>query len=160
MACAVIIAVTSCSYSEVSLSPGASGRVVTVIDGDTLDLHMRTGTERVRLIGIDTPETKKPDTPIQCFGPEASARLVTLLPPGVEVVVFRDVEPRDVYGRLLAYIFRFDDGLFVNRDMIVNGFARPLTIAPNTMFDAEFRRLADSARTRKIGLWNACSVTP
>ncbi len=74
--------------------------------------------EKVRLIGIDTPETKKPDTPVQCFGPEASAYTAALVPVGTKVHLERDAEARDVYGRLLAYVYRADDGLFVNLDVI------------------------------------------
>ena len=131
-----------------------------VIDGDTVDIDFADGSgsriERVRLIGIDTPETKKPDTPVQCYGPEASAHTESLLPAGTPVVVLRDAEARDPYNRLLGYIVRFDDGLFVNRDIIANGFARPLSIEPNSTFATEFARLAAEARRQRVGLWGAC----
>lgn len=131
-----------------------------MIDGDTVDIDFADGSdsriERVRLIGIDTPETKKPDTPVQCFGPEATAYTESLLPDGTPVVVLRDDEARDPYNRLLGYVTRFDDGLFVNREIIAKGFARPLSIEPNTTFAAEFARLAAAARGERIGLWGAC----
>ena len=117
-------------------------------------------TERVRLIGIDTPETKKPNTPIECFGPEATERTKELLPEDTPVLVQRDIEARDPYGRLLGYIYRTSDQLFVNQDLIVNGFARPLSIAPNTTFAREFATLAQSAQDSKTGLWGMCPSEP
>jgi micrococcal nuclease len=117
-------------------------------------------TERVRLIGIDTPETKKPNTPVECFGPEATEHITELLPEDTPVLVQRDIEARDPYGRLLGYIYRTSDQLFVNQDLIVNGFARPLSIAPNTTFAREFATLAQSARESKIGLWGMCPSEP
>lgn len=154
------IALGACADDTKPLSHGASGRVVAVVDGDTLDIRFSTRVERVRLIGIDTPETKKPGHPIECFGPEATQELTALTPPGTEVVVRRDIEPRDDYGRLLLYVFRFTDGLFVNAELVNEGFARPLDIPPNTTFTREFRRLAASAQAVDAGLWKACSVTP
>lgn len=142
------------------MSPGASGRIVRIVDGDTLDIQIRGHVERVRLIGIDTPETKKPGVPVQCFGPEATARLTKLLPPGSEIVVRRDVEPRDDYGRLLLYVYRFDDGMFVNAELVRGGFARLLEIPPNTTFADDFERLVSTARAKTVGLWKACSVAP
>jgi len=127
-----------------------------VIDGDTVDVSIDGKVERVRLIGIDTPETKKPNTPIQCYGPEASERTAFLLPIGTPVILQRDAEARDHYGRLLGYIFRFSDNLFVNGDLMTGGFARPLAIAPNTMYSKEFSSLATNAQAAKLGLWGAC----
>lgn len=155
-----LLVLSSCARSGEPLSPGASGRVVDIVDGDTLDIRIDGRVERVRLIGIDTPETKKTGSPVECFGPEATGRLSQLLPPGTEITVERDIEPRDDYGRLLLYVFRFDDGLFVNGDLLRQGFARPLDIAPNSTYAREFRRLAGLAESGKIGLWKACSVIP
>ena len=86
--------------------PGAA-TVVRAVDGDTLVVTLATGgTETVRLIGVDTPETVAPRRPVECFGPEAAAALAALVPPGTEVRLSRDVEPRDRYDRLLAYVHR------------------------------------------------------
>jgi micrococcal nuclease len=130
--------------------------VVRVIDGDTVDLRFGSTTERVRLIGVDTPETVKPNTPVQCFGPEASAHTKALLPKGTAVTVERDLEPRDTYGRLLLYVRRSADGLFVNLDLARGGFARPLTIAPNTAHADEIGAAVEAARSGKVGLWGTC----
>ena len=151
---------SNCSSSSDPLPDGANGRIVKVIDGDTLDVSMNGRTERVRLIGIDTPETKKPNSPVECFGPEATERTKELLPEDTPVLVQRDIEARDPYGRLLGYIYRTSDQLFVNQDLIVNGFARPLSIAPNTTFAREFATLAQSAQDSKTGLWGMCPSEP
>ncbi len=151
---------SNCSSSSPPLPDGANARIVEIIDGDTVDVSMSGRTERVRLIGVDTPETKKPNTPIQCFGPEASKHISELLPVGTPVLVQRDIEARDPYGRLLGYVYRTSDNLFVNQDLIVNGFARPLSIAPNTAFAGEFATLAQTAQNSKIGLWGECASEP
>jgi len=153
LACAFL---GSCASSDSSLPQGANARVVKVIDGDTVDVSIDGKVERVRLIGIDTPETKKPNTPIECYGPEASQRTAFLLPVGTPVILQRDAEARDHYGRLLGYIFRFSDNLFVNGDLMKGGFARPLAIAPNTTYSKEFSSLATNAQAAKLGLWGAC----
>ena len=96
----------------------ANATVEYVVDGDTVDMTVDGVEERVRLIGIDTPETKKADTPIECFGPEASAFTKALLPEGTAVYLERDVEARDVYGRLLAYAYVAETGAFVNLEIV------------------------------------------
>ncbi len=135
----------------------ANGTVVRVVDGDTVDIDVLGTRERVRLIGIDTPETKKENTPVQCYGPEASAFTESLLPTGTAVHLQRDVEARDVYGRLLAYVYRADDGLFVNLSIVDGGYARLLTIPPNVAHVDEFVAAARAARERGSGLWSGCA---
>lgn len=146
--------------SSLELPDGANGEVVGHVDGDTLDIAFdvdgRTVVERVRLIGVDTPETKKPGTPVQCFGPEASARLVELLPEGSFVMADRDVEARDDYGRLLAYVRRASDGVLVNDVLVREGFARTLFIAPNLALQSDLLAAERSARAERRGLWSAC----
>ena len=133
--------------------------VTHVVDGDTIDVRIVGRTERVRLIGIDTPETKKPNTPIECYGPEASAYTTTLLPAGTSVRIERDVVGRDDYGRLLGYVHRLDDGLFVNLDIIEHGYAQPLSIPPNKEFAPAFAAAAGAAERNDLGLWAACAGT-
>jgi micrococcal nuclease len=139
--------------------PGASAsqpaRVVRVVDGDTIVVARGGAEERVRYIGVDTPETVKPRTPVQCFGKKASAfnhRLVE----GRSVRLVADAEERDRYGRLLAYVYRADDGLFVNAELVRRGFATTLTIPPNVRYAERFRALAAEARRAGRGLWSAC----
>jgi micrococcal nuclease len=138
---------------------GGSGLAATVdhvVDGDTVDLRIAGQPERARLLGIDTPETVKPNAPVDCFGPEASARTKALLPAGTTVVVQRDREARDRYGRLLVYLWRRSDRLFVNGSLVSDGFARTLSIAPNTSHQADLAARASAARAAGAGLWATC----
>ena len=124
-----------------------------VVDGDTVDVRIDGRTERVRLIGINTPETKDPRRPVECYGPEASALTTLLLPAGTGVRLERDVEARDDYGRLLAYVRR-SDGLFVNLELARQGAAVVLSIRPNTAYAAVIAAAADEARrarSRAVG---------
>src|SRR5262249_20175598 len=111
---------------------------------------------RVRLIGVDTPETKHPDKGVQCYGKEASAYTARLLPRGTRVRLVTDAEPRDRYDRLLAYVYRGFDGLFVNAAVARDGYALPLTIPPNVAHTEDLAALVDRARERRRGLWGAC----
>ena len=128
-----------------------------VIDGDTVDFIIDGREERVRLIGIDTPETKKPNSPIECFGPEATDFMQELLPVGTPVRIERDIVNRDDYGRILGYVYRAEDGIFVNYEMMRQGFAQPLSIKPNTVFAPMFADAARAAERDDIGLWAHCS---
>src|SRR4051794_26026760 len=137
--------------------------VTHVVDGDTVDVEMADGSdEAVRYIGIDTPETVKPGTPVQCGGPRAhdvNERLV-----GGRTVILRfDAERRDVYGRLLAYVYLpgarpGGRPLFVNAALVRRGLARTLTIPPNDSFAPLFARLAARAGALGRGLWESCGV--
>ena len=128
-----------------------------IVDGDTVDVVIGGDVERVRLIGIDTPETKRPDTDIECYGPEATAFIEALLPVGAAVRIERDTVNRDDFGRLLAYVYRAADGIFVNYELVRQGYAQPLTIEPNTSHAALFVDASRSAERDDLGLWSACS---
>jgi micrococcal nuclease len=129
--------------------------VVRVVDGDTIKVRLDGGlTERVRYIGIDTPESVKPDTPVQCFAKKAS-HYNSALVAGRNVLLKTDAEERDRYGRLLAYVYA--GTTFVNRELVAHGYARTLTIPPNVAHADEFARLARRAREAGRGLWRACS---
>jgi micrococcal nuclease len=132
------------------------GRVVRVVDGDTIRVALGGRVERVRYIGIDTPESVKPDTPVQCYARRAAAENARLVARRAVRLVL-DVEPRDRFGRLLAYVYREDDGLFVNAALVRGGYARTLTIPPNVRFAERFRALAAQAREAGRGLWSACA---
>lgn len=151
------LAIPSCGRH--AAGSGAGPTVVRVVDGDTVILRIGRIAERVRLIGIDTPETVKPDTPVQCFGPQASAHLKHLLPPGTPVRVARDAEARDRYGRLLLYLWKVSDGRFVNLEIAADGYGRPLSIAPNTAHRADISAAVDQARAAGRGLWKACPAS-
>jgi micrococcal nuclease len=143
------------AITPTALPPNAV--MIGVVDGDTIDVAISGHRERVRLIGIDTPETKKPDTPVQCYGPEATNFTTSLLPTDTALYLERDIVARDDYGRMLAYVYLATDGTFVNLMIIRQGFARPLTIAPNSAHADEFVAEAHAAEAHDIGLWGACS---
>jgi len=132
------------------------GRVVRVTDGDTIRVAVGGRLERVRYIGIDTPESVKPDTPVQCYAHRAAAENARLVS-GRRVRLVLDVESRDRFGRLLAYVYRLPDGRFVNDALVRGGYARTLTIPPNVRFAARFAALARQARRAGRGLWSACA---
>ncbi|MCX6523574.1 MAG: thermonuclease family protein [Actinobacteria bacterium] len=127
-----------------------------VVDGDTIVVLADGVEERVRLIGINTPESVHPSKPVMCFGKEASKHLASLLKPNAAVQLIRDVEARDKYGRLLAYVYRAQDGLFINLELVTSGFANQYTFPPNVAHVEEFRSAAATARSQGIGLWSAC----
>jgi micrococcal nuclease len=130
--------------------------VVRVVDGDTIIARLAGGRiERVRLIGMDTPESVKPGVPVQCYALRASAATKHLLT-GRRVRLVEDREARDRYGRLLAYVYRQPDGLFVNAELVRRGLARPYPYAPNTRFAGRIAGLAEAARAAGKGLWSAC----
>jgi len=136
--------------------PPDVGVVEWVIDGDTVDIVIAGTEERVRLVGINTPETHTATGTPECFGPEAFAFTRSLLPVDSEVRLVRDVVGRDDYDRLLAYVFRRDDDLFVNEAIIGGGYARPLSIGPNTAYADRFVAAATAAEAADLGLWDAC----
>ena len=131
--------------------------VVRVVDGDTIRVRLDGRTERVRYIGVDTPESVKPGSPVQCYAKRAAAANAALVA-GRSVRLVGDVERRDRYGRLLAYVYREPDGAFVNAQLVRDGYARTLRIAPNVAHAGEFARLAQSARRDGRGLWAACAI--
>ena len=104
---------------------------------------------------MDTPETKRPGGPVECFGRAASAANERLVD-GREVRLEVGEEDRDRYGRLLAYVHRAGDGRVVNETLLREGYARPLAIAPNLDHADAFSALADEAREAGRGLWSAC----
>lgn len=152
--------VVGCSAVQGGQTAPGAATVVHVVDGDTVDLRIGPRTETARLLGIDTPETVKPGAPVDCYGPEASARTKELLPEGTAVRITRDVEVRDRFDRLLVYVVRARDGLFVNRSLVADGFARTLSIAPNDAHRRELATAAAEARSARRGLWDACPPEP
>ena len=156
LALALCTAVCGCSGTDgASPSGSGSGRVIRVVDGDTIKVALPSGEERVRYIGVDAPESVKPDAPVECFAKRASA-LNERLVAGERVKLVRDVEERDRFGRLLAYVYRARDGLFVNAELVRRGYATVATFPPNVAHEREFRRLANRARLSGRGLWSEC----
>ncbi len=138
------------------LDASVGGRVVRVVDGDTIRVRLDHPRESrtLRYIGVDTPETVKPGVPVQCFGKAASAfnhRLVA----GRRVQLVLGRERRDRYGRLLAYV-RLEGGPLVEDELLRRGYARTLAIPPNTDRAGHFSALERGAQRARLGLWGAC----
>ena len=108
------------------------------------------------MIGFNTPESVDPRRPVECSGKEASKHLASLAPVGTSVRLERDAEERDRYGRTLAYVYRAADGLFLNLQMVSDGYAHVLSIPPNVSYADRFRDAERSARTANVGLWASC----
>lgn len=136
----------SVSLSSSSNEPRTS-IVVEAIDGDTLRLE---GGEKVRLIGVDTPETKHPTKPVEYFGREASA-FTKRLAEGRTVRLEFDQDTKDKYGRTLAYVY-LADGTFLNAEIIRQGYGHAYTRFPFKYME-EFRKHEREARENSRGLW-------
>ncbi len=134
-----------------AIAQGAATSTVTYIfDGDTIEV---VGGERIRYIGMNTPEIAHPGKPEQCFGREATERNRELTM-GKEVHLVPDAENRDKYGRLLRYVWVGDT--FVDLALVREGYARVLAIPPNILHASEFKAAEREARREKRGLWGAC----
>jgi micrococcal nuclease len=152
---AVVVVLVARGHDEPSSTTLGRAQVLRVVDGDTIRVRLDGRTERVRYIGVDTPESVKPGAAVQCFAKRASAANAALVA-GRNVRLIADVEQRDRYGRLLAYVYREPDGAFVNARLVRDGYARTLTIAPNVAHARELADLARAARRAHRGLWSAC----
>ena len=160
-ACLMVVSCDSAGTTAPTTPPRAAvepnATIDDIVDGDTVDVVVDGRVERVRLIGIDTPETKRPDTEIECYGPEASEFIAALLPVGTPIRLERDTVNRDDYGRLLGYVYRAEDGIFVNYEIVRQGFAQPLTIEPNTSHAELLIDASRAAERDDLGLWAACA---
>ncbi|CAN5159083.1 hypothetical protein BH20ACT24_BH20ACT24_00360 [soil metagenome] len=128
-------------------------RVVDVVDGDTFRAIVGGREERIRLIGVDTPEVPWYGGEGECFGSEAGAFAKDRLE-GRSVRLIYDRERRDRYDRLLAYVY-IEEELF-NLTLLREGYATTLKVPPNTSMAAEFDRAEEDARAAGLGLWAAC----
>lgn len=132
------------------LRDGEAARVVEVIDGDTIDVSLNGRRQRVRYVGVDTPEREQP------FYAEATAANRRLVE-GQTVYLLRDVSETDQFGRLLRFVY-LADGRFVNAELIGGGYARLITIPPDVAMQAVFQELERQARAERRGLWGASEL--
>lgn len=141
-------------------------QVVRVVDGDTIVVNIDGKEEKVRLIGIDTPESRlnsrahlqekelgKDAEVVVELGKKAKEFTASVLESSSKVFLEFDIQQRDKYGRLLAYVY-LPDGRMLNKEIICNGYGMPLTIPPNTKYEKEFIDCFQKARQEKKGLWN------
>jgi micrococcal nuclease len=136
-------------------------KVTRVIDGDTIEIEPSTSSgqgarQKVRYLGIDTPETVDPRKPVQCFGIEAAKKNKELVE-GKTVRLEKDITDKDKYGRLLRYIYVGD--IFVNLELVKQGFAFSYTYPPDVKHQEEILAAERAAREANLGLWKACPVT-
>lgn len=132
--------------------PTATGTIVSITDGDTVRMLVDGQELRVRLIGLDTPELRDP---LECFGPEATAALEALAPPGTQVGYAYDRDSRDRYERELLYLFTAD-GTLINLTLVERGYAEALLVEPNDRYWPELQAAERAARDAGLGLWGAC----
>lgn len=140
-----------------TITPGYY-RVANFEDGDTITVDMNGKTERIRMIGVDTPETQDPRKPVQCFGHAASEFTRNLIgdnPVRLEADALSD--NRDRYSRLLRHVY-LPDGRLVQAEIIKAGFGFAYTSFPFTK-SVEFKAYEIKARTQNLGLWNSCEPT-
>lgn len=128
--------------------------VIAVIDGDTIDVDLNGKTERLRLIGLDTPETKDPRKPVQCFGKEASEQARKLLD-GKQVRLEAEASQgeRDKYDRLLRYVY-LEDGTSYNKQIIFDGYAHEYTYNTPYKYQTEYKQAQKDAEAAQRGLWS------
>lgn len=126
-------------------------KVIRVIDGDTIEIE---GGQKVRYIGMDTPETVDPGKSVQCFGKEASTRNKELVE-GKEISLEKDVSEIDKYGRLLRYVWIGDQ--MINEELITEGYARLDTVPPDVKYSIRLQTAEKEARIKDIGLWKLCN---
>ena len=127
--------------------------VVHVVDGDTIVVSIEGVEERVRYIGIDTPEFGREKSSAECYAQEATDKNKELVA-GTVVTLVPDAENRDKYRRLLRYVYV--DDVFVNAVLLTEGYAETLSIKPNVKHAKEFLQLKKNASQNKKGMWEAC----
>lgn len=129
------------------------------VDGDTIAVNMNGHTEYVRFIGVDTPETHKPNTPVQCFGPQAAAFTKAQIgSSGVRLVSDSMSTDRDRYNRLLRYVY-LPNGSDLNEELIQQGYGFYYPYFPFSQSD-QFSADEKTAMATKVGLWSSCTPTP
>ena len=143
----------SLSYSVEDFTGGTTYKIVRVIDGDTVKIDYNGRATSIRLIGVDTPEIVHPNKPVEAYGKEASNFTKNLLQR--ESVYLRfDTDRTDTYGRLLAYVYRTPDGLFVSLEIVRQGYGHAYTQFPFKHMEL-FRYYGNRTRTAGKGLYGA-----
>ncbi len=144
--------------SAVAGVEGQTAQVVKIVDGDTITVLIGNQEYTVRYIGINTPETKDPRRPVECFGKEASNKNKELLE-GKQVILQKDISETDKFGRLLRYIFLpLEDGqiLFVNDYLVREGYATSSSYPPDIKYQERFQVAEKAAQQNQVGLWKSC----
>ncbi len=148
--------VSGITYDKsIIVEEGKPVKVVEAVDGDTVVLA---NGEKLRYIGIDTPESVDPRKPVQCFAHEAAERNKQLVE-GKEIIFYKDVSPKDIYDRWLGFVY-LPDGTFVNETLVKEGFAFSYRYVPDVSKTEQFKQAETYARTNQLGLWGGlCTIT-
>jgi micrococcal nuclease len=147
---------------SITPAPGATlvdARFVRIVDGDTIIVRLGGSDERVRLIGINTPELNKPDGPVECYATEASKQTEALIDDANGAIQLeRDVSETDQYGRLLRYVWLVtpQGKQLLNEELVAGGFARSISYRPDIKYQSTLNRDQNDARNHGRGLWGAC----
>ncbi|WP_284638905.1 thermonuclease family protein [Paenibacillus silviterrae] len=137
------------SYPDLKKRLVAVTEVKRVVDGDTFETK---NGDKVRLIGVNTPETVKPGSPVEKFGKQASDYTKKRLT-GQTVYLYKDTGEKDKYGRLLCYVFLKGEPVMYNETLVREGYANVMSVPPNVMYQDKFVKLEREARQQKRGLW-------
>jgi micrococcal nuclease len=146
-----LLFLTTAVGAQTRQDPTYNAIVTRVVDGDTVQVRLGDRVETVRYIGINTPEMRHPTRGRQPYRDAARAANQQLVEEGRSVRLVLDVQPRDRYGRLLAYVYA--DGQFVNAELVRRGYAEAVTSPPNVKHHAELVELQRRARQMRAGLW-------
>lgn len=162
-----IIPCQGCSKNAGKNFGRVEGSLVSIVDGDTIRASISGSNQTIRLIGIDTPESRysskakrdskrsgKDLASIYELGKKSTDFLRTLVAPGDRVYLEYDAEKRETRGsRLLAYVY-LESGVMLNEVLVRSGYALPYTVPPNIKYEDKFVRAAKDAREMRVGLWN------
>lgn len=142
-------------YEQPIAAPTLYGEyeVIRVVDGDTFDIDIDGEGTRVRLIGINTPESVHPDESRNTEEGKAAADWLRELLDGEKVYLEYDAAQTDKYGRTLAYVYLSDRKTMVNKLLLKNGLAQVMTVQPNSKYSDEFYKLQTRARKDEVGFW-------
>jgi len=145
---------SSTAYDKsIKAENGKPIKVAAVVDGDTITL---VNGEKLRYIGIDTPEEFDARKPVQCFAKEAAEKNKELVE-GKTILFYKDINTKDAYGRWLGYVY-LEDGTFINEKLVKDGYAFAYPYPPDISKSDVFRAAETYARENKLGLWSGCSI--
>lgn len=156
MGCSLLVLIWSLvQILEEHYAPTLYGEyeVVRIVDGDTIDVDIDGEETRVRLIGVDTPESVHPDERKNTNEGNAAAEWLLELLDGEKVYLEYDAAQTDKYGRTLAYVYLGDRKTMVNKLLLENGLAQVMTVQPNSKYSDEFYKLQTRARKDEVGFW-------
>ncbi|PZC45892.1 MAG: micrococcal nuclease [Chloroflexi bacterium] len=153
----LLLALLACNSGPTIAQGFTLAEITRVIDGDTIDVRLNGNIQRVRLIGIDTPETVAPGQPVDCWGPEASAKAKELMEgQRVELETDPSQGDKDVFGRLLRYVWL--DGTNVAEAMIESGDGEEYTYRTAYRHQKAFQEAEGRAQQAKAGIWGNCKL--